>query len=136
MKRRYLTVLALWPLAALWGCGADTTTTPDTTPPLAPQLGGATLQDGTLGVWWQANTEPDLAGYNVYLVEGGVTHSAAANPITSNYLIIDAGTASPIYVYVTAIDYSSNESSPSASLRASTQITDPIREIVDDRPKE
>jgi hypothetical protein len=137
MKRRFVMVLALLPLVAFWGCGTDTTTTPDTTPPLAPQLGGATLQDGNVGVWWGANTEPDLAGYYVYYVENGVTHSASTDPVISNYLLIDAGNASgPVDVYVTAIDYSGNESSPSASMRASTQITTPERQILGGSPKD
>ena len=137
MKRRFVMVLALLPLVAFWGCGTDTTTTPDTTPPLAPQLGGATLQDGNVGVWWGANTEPDLAGYYVYYVENGVTHSASTDPVISNYLLIDARNASgPVDVYVTAIDYSGNESSPSASMRASTQITTPERQILGGSPKD
>jgi|RhiMetdeSRZDD1v2_1073273.scaffolds.fasta_scaffold00020_91 hypothetical protein len=139
MKRRFVMVLALMlPLVAFWGCGTDTTTTPDTTPPLAPQLSGATLQDGIVGVWWQSNTEPDLAGYNVYLVENGVTRPAATDPITSSYFVVDAGsTAGPIQVYVTAIDYSGNESSPSGTLRASTLTTsDPDRQILGGNPKD
>jgi len=137
MKRRFMMVLALMPLVAFWGCGTDTTTTPDTTPPLAPQLSGATLQDGNVGVWWQANSEPDLAGYFVYYSENGVTHSASIDPISSNYLLIDAGNAAgPVDVYVTAIDFSGNESSPSASMRASTQTSTPERQILGESPKD
>jgi len=72
MKRRFVMVLALMSLMAIWGCGGtDTTTTPDTTPPLAPELAGADVYNGTIGVWWGANTEPDLAGYYVYYVQNG-----------------------------------------------------------------
>ena len=137
MKRRFVMVLALLPVLAFWGCGTDTTTTtPDTTPPLAPQIGGATLQDGSVGVWWSANTEPDLAGYYVYYVENGTTHSASTDPVTSNYLVITSGNSGPVDVYVTAIDYSGNESSPSVSVRASAQITDPDRQIIGGSPKD
>ncbi|HET9232777.1 MAG TPA: hypothetical protein VFP10_01400 [Candidatus Eisenbacteria bacterium] len=137
MKRRLSIVLALLPILGLWGCGADTTTSPDTTPPLAPQLDGATIDHGIVGVWWQANTEPDLAGYFVYVVENGVTRSAVTDPIASNYLLVDVGTtAGSIEVYVTAIDLSGNESSPSASRRPSTQITDPDRDILGGQPRD
>ena len=138
MKRRFAMVLALMPLVAFWGCGGtDTTTTPDTTPPLAPQLGGATLQDGNIGVWWSANSEPDLAGYYVYYVENGVTHSASIDPVTSNYLLISSASAGPVDVYVTAIDFSGNESSPSSSVRASAQVTaNPERQILGGSPKD
>lgn len=130
MKRRLSIVLALLPIVGLWGCGQDTTTSPDTTPPLAPQLDGATMDHGIVGVWWQANTEPDLAGYFVYVVENGVTRSAVTDAITSNYLLVDVGTAGPIEVYVTAIDLSGNESSPSNSRRPSAQIIDPNRDFL------
>ena len=130
MKRRLSIVLALLPIVGLWGCGQDTTTSPDTTPPLAPQLDGATMDHGIVGVWWQANTEPDLAGYFVYVVEDGVTRSAVTDPIASNYLLVDVGTTGSIEVYVTAIDYSGNESSPSNSRRPSAQIIDPNRDFL------
>ena len=138
MKRRFVMVLALMPLVAFWGCGStDTTTTPDTTPPLAPQLNGATLEGGNIGVWWSPNSEPDLAGYYVYYVENGVTHPASTEPITSSYMVISDVVNSPVDVYVTAIDYSGNESSPSASVRASTQVTaDPSRQIIGGSPKD
>ena len=136
MKRRFVMVLALMPLVAFLGCGTDTTTTPDTTPPLAPQLGGATLQNGSVGVWWSSNSEPDLAGYYVYYVENGVTQSASDSPITSTYIVVSAGNTGPVDVYVTAIDYSGNESSPSASVRASTQAGEPSRQIIGGSPKD
>lgn len=136
MKRRLSIVLALLPIVGLGGCGADTTTSPDTTPPLAPQIDGATIDHNIVGVWWQANTEPDLAGYFVYVVENGVTRSAVADPITTNYLLVDVGTTESVEVYVTAIDYSGNESSPSASRRPSSRITDPNRDIPGGQPKD
>ena len=138
MKRRFVMVLALMSLVAIWGCGGtDTTTTPDTTPPLAPQLAGADVYNGTIGVWWSANTEPDLAGYYVYYVQNGVTHNASTDPVTNNYLTIDAPSGSPVDVFVTAIDYSGNESSPSATMRANAQVTsNPDRQIVGGSPKD
>ena len=137
MKRRFSIVLALLAVVGLWGCGADTTTSPDTTPPLAPQLDGATLANDIVGVWWQPNTEPDLAGYFVYIVENGVTRSAVSDPIADNFLTVDVNSPTgSVEVYVTAIDYSGNESSPSASRRPSAQITDPNRQIVGGKPQD
>ena len=88
------------------------------------------MDHGIVGVWWQANTEPDLAGYFVYVVEDGVTRSAVTDPIASNYLLVDVGTTGSIEVYVTAIDFTGNESSPSNSRRPSAQIIDPNRDFL------
>jgi hypothetical protein len=136
MKRRVMLgcVLALLPLIGVWGC-TDTTTAPDTTPPLAPHLDGATLNNGSVGVWWEPNTEPDLAGYYVYLVIDGTPQSAVPHPIADNSLVVDLnGSTGPVDVYVTAIDVSGNESSPSTSVRAKGANIDLGRPITDDRP--
>ena len=136
MKRRVLLgcVIALLPLVGVWGC-TDTTTAPDTTPPLAPHLDGATLENGAVGVWWEPNTEPDLAGYYVYVVKGGVPQSAVPHAITSNSLVIDLdGETGTVEVYVTATDVSGNESSPSATARVNNPASGSERQIINRLP--
>ena len=118
MKLRYaaLLLVALVP-ALLVGCSSDATTGPiiDTTPPLAPIMSGAGGDAQAIGLWWEANTEADLAGYNVFAVEGGVVRKVNKLPVTTNYYTFAPKDPSQVQVYVTAIDYSGNESGASQS---------------------
>ena len=67
----------------LAGCGSsDSVSKPDTTPPLAPIVLGAMSNQDAVGIWWQPNTEPDLAGYNVYAIQHGRTTKVNAELIT------------------------------------------------------
>lgn len=128
--------LAVVPTLALVGCGSDPTTIPDTTPPLAPQLTGAIFDDGAVGVWWEPNTEPDLAGYNVYLVENGVTRPAAPADSDKNFIVVPTGsTPGLVQVYLTAKDFTGNESSPSETMRAFEQTPNTNRPIVREPPQ-
>lgn len=118
MKPRFVILFALLVVPALvvLGCGNDTTFSPDTTPPLAPVLQGANMDAGMVAVWWQPNAEPDLNGYYVYVETDGVAKLANSRPITTAYSVVQVqGPA--VRVYVTAVDISGNESSPSASAR-------------------
>ena len=116
MKLRAILSVLVVASVALVGC-SDSTTNPDnfdTTPPLAPVIVDATATNGYLGVWWEPNSEPDLAGYNVYRID-------ETKPVRLNQFIlsghnmtgvpVDAGQVS---VYVTAVDLSGNESAPSS----------------------
>ena len=91
----------------------DPTNSTDTTAPAAPTNLAATAGDGTVGLDWDDNDEPDLAGYNVY--RSGTTGGpygqingslVAASAYTDNS--VDNGTT--YYYVVTAIDTSSNQS--------------------------
>jgi hypothetical protein len=136
MKAR-LSVLCLLALPALVaGCSEDAIA-PDTTPPLAPVLQGATFELGVVGVWWAPNTEPDLAGYNVYVQQNGQTWTANQQIVTDNYVAITIGNPEdPVTVFVTALDVSSNESSPSATRRALEPIPQPGERQAQDQPWE
>jgi len=118
MKPRFVILFALLVVPALvvLGCGNDTTFSPDTTPPLAPVLQGANMDAGMVAVWWQPNAESDLNGYYVYLEEDGVTTLSNRRPLSNAYAVIPV-TGNSVRVYVTAVDISGNESSPSASAR-------------------
>jgi len=100
----------------LAGCGnSSSVSRPDTTPPLAPVVTGADAAGNTARIWWQGNTEPDLAGYTVYATMNGVTHRVNETPMMSTSLSVPANGAHQVTLYVTASDVSGNESSPSQS---------------------
>jgi len=120
MKPRFVSLYALLLVPALLfvGCGDDEPTAMDTVPPLAPVLNGANEDAGLVAVWWEENTEPDLAGYYLYLEQDGTTRLVNAAPLTNAYATIEVADGSLAHVYVTAVDWSGNESSPSATRRA------------------
>ena len=111
----------------LTGCSEDASNPVqlDTTPPLAPVMLGARGDNGSVGVWWEANTEVDLAGYNVYQNTGGQASRMNHVVIDHNYFSgqIDHNL---VTVYVTAVDFTGNESSPSSSLTVKANQTDQI----------
>jgi hypothetical protein len=116
MKLRFTSVFTLVVLAAMLvvGCGDDAATTPiiDTTPPLAPVIEGARGDDGFVRVWWQHNTEADLRGYNVYLVGNSIQKLNRA-PLEGNMFAAPTDLGGTVQVYLTALDWSGNESAPS-----------------------
>jgi hypothetical protein len=88
------------------GVQADTTT-----PPAAPTGLTATAGNTQMFLDWNDNTEPDLAGYNVYRsTTSGGPYTKAATTTVSNYT--DTGLTNGItyYYVVTAFDSSNNES--------------------------
>lgn len=120
MKLRFVFLAAalLVPAVLVGGCGSDGTdggTQPDTTPPLAPVILGARATDGTTGIWWSPNNEPDLNGYHVYVSQYGVIRRMTKVPVSGTNHSVQLQPTGSATVFVTAIDYSGNESSPSAS---------------------
>ncbi len=100
------------------GQGASVSATPrDRTPPAPPSGLKLEKRDGTVSLSWEANKEPDLAGYNVYRVTEGkatrVNTKTAGEPA-----VVDArpGAAPYVSYYITAVDQSGNESAPSQEL--------------------
>ncbi|GLI05855.1 hypothetical protein YDYSG_18850 [Paenibacillus tyrfis] len=87
----------------------------DTLPPTAPiSLTAVTgsLQ-GTVDLTWKANSEADLAGYNLY--QDGVKVNSA--PLTTNSYQVSGIQANTSYTFtVTAVDASGNESAHSESV--------------------
>ena len=103
-------------LPELGGCAFPVT--PDRTPPAAPTGLEATPGDRTVNLSWRANTEDDLAGYNLYrdgellapgLAESSYNDNTVVNDITYTYA-------------VTALDHSGNESAPSPALEATPEV--------------
>jgi hypothetical protein len=95
----------------------------DTFPPSPPQRLTALYTTRAVELVWDANTEPDLAGYNVYRREGeGPFQKVTAEPLRTPIYRDSAASEAKSYVYhVTALDVSGNESSPSEDAAVETQ---------------
>jgi hypothetical protein len=102
----------------------------NTFPPHAPAgleaiPGGATAADRSIDLSWTPNTDPDLAGYNVYRQDvdsKGVVAGTAARlnttPVAGPAYRDQTAVASRRYAYrVTALDTAGNESAPSADVQ-------------------
>ena len=70
---------------------------------------------------WNANTEPDLAGYRVYAGRSSGTYGSLSSPIdVGNVLFYDwpINASGQWFFVVKAYDTSNNESEPSAEVSA------------------
>jgi len=91
----------------------DLATPADTTPPAAPTGLVATAGNETVGLDWNDNNEPDLAGYNVYRsTTSGSGYGKLNGPIVtaSNYTDDTVTNGIPYYYVVTAVDTNDLES--------------------------
>jgi Tol biopolymer transport system component/subtilase family serine protease len=94
----------------------------DVVPPSAPQNLTATASGMNVTLSWIPNTEPDLAGYNVYQ-NTPAGWSKLNNSLVSAPAYIDSSLANGTYTYrVTAIDVLGNGSDPSNEAVASVAI--------------
>jgi hypothetical protein len=94
---------------------------PDTTAPAAPTGLIASAGNHQVTLDWASNTEPDLAGYNVYrsTTSGGAfTKLNAALVANSAYLDSSAFNDTTYFYRVTAVDTAGNESAPSGEVSA------------------
>ncbi len=109
-------VVALGGLIA--GCSDNNQLTPiDSTPPEAPVGLRASTNYTNIFLRWAANSETDLAGYNVYAaVDGGAIELVAVVPPTSNQYN-ETREREHTYSYtITAIDQANNESTESRAV--------------------
>lgn len=96
----------------------------DVFPPAVPQQVTAIYTAGAVDLLWNANTDADLAGYNVYRkIQGGayarVNPKLLATPIYHDTSVERGKT----YVYaVTAVDLAGNESAKSKPVKVSTRL--------------
>ncbi len=93
----------------------------DTTPPAVPSGLAATAGSSQVQLSWSANSEPDLAGYNVYraTVAGGPRTLVNTGLVTVTSLTDTGLTNGTTYFYVvSAVDTSTNESAVSAEVSA------------------
>lgn len=97
------------------GEGTKVSATPmDKTPPGIPMLVKAEKKGNAIVITWEANTEPDLAGYNVYRIMGSRPVKVNASPVKENkYTDTQAPDYRFIAYHVTAVDTAGNESGPS-----------------------
>jgi len=92
----------------------------DTFPPAAPQGLTALYTSRAVELIWNASTEPDLDGYNVYRQEeGGAETRLTPQPLATPIFRDTAVAVGRKYTYrVTAVDLAHNESPPSAPAAA------------------
>jgi hypothetical protein len=77
----------------------------------------ALVQAGAIKVKWDANTEPDLAGYKVYLGTSSKSYSKIVDVgDTTSTIVRNVNYGQRYYVVVTAYDEAGNESNPSSEV--------------------
>jgi fibronectin type 3 domain-containing protein len=115
--------------AMLWtGCSGDRPlSTPDTVPPATPTgLHVVRPGDGEVPLSWEANAEPDLAGYKVYCSEdSGRTYAFESDVSTSSYLDVGLSYETAYYYVVSAFDRDENQSGCCAPVSAIPRNTSP-----------
>jgi subtilase family serine protease len=90
----------------------------DTTPPATPQNLIAVAGDSIIQLSWTENTEPDLAGYNLYR-NGDIAPLNGDTLITANsYEDLDVNNFTTYTYQITAVDVNGNESPMSAPVIA------------------
>ena len=101
-------------LAASWGC-RDRITDVDLVPPAEPRGLSTSAGDNLVALSWVGNTEPDLAGYNVYISPAGGGTFTFIGTTRWNYFTDYGVRNGSTYCYsVSAFDESGNESPLSA----------------------
>ncbi len=100
----------------------------DTTPPAAPVGLVAAGGNGFVDLDWADNTEPDLAGYNVFrsTVSGGPYSSVATLIGSSDFNDASVTNGTTYYYIVTAEDTSGNESGDSTEASATPEAPLPV----------
>ena len=92
----------------------------DAAPPAVPTGLAVSVQPDGMHLHWNPNTEPDLAGYNVYraTAAAGPYTPLDANAIaTTSYVDASAPDSASLWYEVTAVDATHNESAHSAAVR-------------------
>ena len=86
----------------------------DVFPPAPPQGLQGLYSSGAVELVWTADTEPDLAGYNVYRLEDDTAQRVNKQLVrTPIFRDTTAPPGKTLTYYVTAVDLSGNESKPS-----------------------
>ena len=97
----------------------------DMHPPAAPVLSGTIENRSNARLFWTANPEPDLSGYNLYR-DSQKVNTALIKDVTYN----DQNLKEGVYAYaLKAIDFAGNESGPSNQVKLSVDLTGPEAKI-------
>jgi fibronectin type 3 domain-containing protein len=120
---RRLSFLATTALVAACSGAVDdgsgnVSTSPSTSPASSPSTGSLTLE-------WNANTEPDLAGYKIYSATSSGAYGAAIATAAANATSYDATGLQPGVTYffvITAFDAAGNESARSDEVSAAASL--------------
>ena len=110
------------------GNSNEASAAPVDAPPAAPTGLSATGQNAQVSLGWNDNTEPDLAGYNVYRsTTSGGPYSKLNGAVVSvsNYTDTTVTNGTTYYYVVTAEDTGANESGNSNEASATPQVTPP-----------
>ena len=96
------------------GCDETTTAPRDVHPPAAPRGLYSVTGDGSVRLYWLANTESDVAGYRIYLspCESGSSCPYDRIGSTSSTQFVATGLTNGVtrYYAVAAVDHAGNES--------------------------
>lgn len=94
--------------------------TSDTTVPLTPQGLSASAGDAKADLSWNVNTEPDLAGYNIYRSTDNVSYAKINTALLTGVSYQDTGltNGNTYYYKVSAKDNAGNESTYSNAVNA------------------
>jgi len=118
--RYSILTLAIIALIILSGCDSRLIM-PDYTPPIVPKGVFAEAGDNYAEVFWQANTDRDIAGYRIYVRTESMSRFQYLATTTSNYFVDDGILNGVTYYYgVTAYDFNGNESDLSYDLGVAT----------------
>ncbi len=101
---------------------------PDVTPPDVPQIKDFSVEEKKITIFWFKNTEPDLAGYDLFRVEKGKESDAKIKvndelipPESDSYTDVNGLKPGVKYSYtLVAVDDDGNASKPSRSVVVST----------------
>lgn len=99
---------------------SDVTYNTDITPPAAPTGLSATAGDGQVTLSWTANSEPDMAGYNIYRSSDGTSYTKVnGDPVADTTYVATGLTNGQQYWFkITAVDTAGNESAYSSTVTA------------------
>ncbi len=124
----YYRVTAVDTAANESGFSEEATATPtDVTPPPVPTGLAATVGGREVNLSWDANTEADLAGYQLYRATSSFSDTTEAEPVTDTLVtratFTDTGLAagSEYHYRVAAVDTASNQSSLSGEVVATPE---------------
>lgn len=106
----------------------------DTTPPSAPQNVSGESDDQLVELTWSANSESDLAGYNLYRSESSFSSVSSMTPVNggtflsgTDYSDSELQNGTTYYYRLTAVDDNDNESGPSAEVEVTPFSDPPVR---------